>query len=256
MCDINICGIFIICCFFAAPFHKRSVRSLRGNGSICWQCLSKCDLNFERSQLIEQSVCMCVISIALYAPFSVLLAAICAYKKGETCHYLMKLTKSINGQILILFFVSSFFKLLHKWLEFIYNLIVHWYSMRRQIEHIKSKSNATIWNWYLIFLTTNVHHRMRMLNNNEILAGLTVCRSTICQVSLREFKQKAHVTFFRRAEQYVLYTAGTTNIFWFGTQSKWAGFVGSGCLITLRYKVWNVLWNWLHFKGLIIYALI
>lgn len=110
------------------------------------------------------------------------------------------------------------------------------------------KSNATIWNWYLIFLTTNVHHRMRMLNNNEILAGLTVCRSTICQVSLREFKQKAHVTFFYRAEQYVRYTAGTTNIFWFGTQSKWAGFVGSGCLITLRYKVWNVLWNWLHFK--------
>lgn len=118
MCDINICGIFIICCFFVAPFHKRSSRSPRGNGSICWQCLKMWSKLWT---LANRTICVhvCVISIALHAPFSVLLAAICAYKKGETCHYLMKLTKSINGQILILFFVSSFFKLLHKWLEII-----------------------------------------------------------------------------------------------------------------------------------------
>lgn len=112
MCDINICGTLIICYFFlSSPFHKRAqcvCVCVCATAALLVDTFSKwsklCTL-----RLLIYAVCSCVCVISIVRTIFGMLAAICAYKKGETCYYLMKLTKCIHGQILILFFFSFHF---------------------------------------------------------------------------------------------------------------------------------------------------
>lgn len=112
---------------------------------------------------------------------------------------------------------------------------------KASIEHQIKRTNLK-----LVFNFSNdiVQNQMRTLNNKKI-GWLTVCRcSTICHVSLREFKQKAYVTFFRRV--YVLrYDQHRLDL---GYDQNGLGSAAMMVVWLLRYKVWNVLWNWLHFK--------
>lgn len=100
---------FCVRCF--AAFHKRSVSR---NCSLCRQILKMWSKPCLRSQLIQQPMCMCVCFVS---------CNLCIQKRRNVLLFNEINQKHKRANIDFIFpfhFVSPFFKLLHKWLEFIW----------------------------------------------------------------------------------------------------------------------------------------